>query len=201
MTDTIVQKGSGLRRRLMLIGAVLAGALLVVAAFFAGTALGGSAQLPVTSANPTASATPTAEATDVPPAEPVAQGPRAPGTYPWNELGGTECVDPFLSAWQPEFTVVDCAAPHGAQLLVVGDYSSDPAAPYPGEAALTAGLNLACTSAEVLDPATAAALGDVAWQASYPPSETEWNMGERSYYCFAVRTSGQPITGSLIPTP
>ncbi|SKA89112.1 Septum formation [Agreia bicolorata] len=155
---------------------------------------------------PTASATPDASPTLTPAATPTETatsliGPAAAGVHPWNELRGGECLDPFGTPWDETFTVVDCAAPHAAQLISRVSLNPDPAAVYPGEAAITAQLNLACTAPTVLDFAAAGAYPDVQWQASYPVSDAQWAAGQREYSCFITRSSGEQLTGSLQVPP
>jgi cytoskeletal protein RodZ len=152
-----------------------------------------------TSATPDTVATPTATAAPEPAAAPT--GPAAAGVHPWNELRGGECLDPFGTPWDETFTVVDCAAPHAAQLISRVSLNADPAAGYPGDAAITAQLNLACTAPTVLDFAVASAYPDVQWQASYPVSEAQWAAGQREYSCFISRSSGEKLTGSVQAPP
>ena len=149
---------------------------------------------------PTVSATPTAtpEPAPTPMPEPVAQrGPVAAGVHPWTELRGGECLDPFGSPWEETFTVVDCAAPHAAQLITRVSLNPDPAAAYPGEAAIVSQLNLACTAPTLLDYAAASTYPDIQWQASYPVSDAQWAEGQRDYSCFITRSSGEQLTGSV----
>lgn len=153
---------------------------------------------PTVSATPTATAAPTSTPT---PETAPATGPAAAGVHPWTDLRGGECLDPFTSAWDETFTVVDCAAPHAAQLVARASLSDDPAAPYPGEAAITSQLNLACTAPTVLDFAAASAYPDVQWQASYPVSDAQWAAGEREYSCFITRSSGEQLSGSVQVPP
>ncbi len=140
---------------------------------------------------------PTPTPTPTPTLAPLPAGPAPPGTHDWDALGGGECLDPFVSPWEREFSVVDCAQPHPAQLVARGAFPGDAAAPYPGEQALTAELNLLCTRPEVLDPVAAEQYGDLQWQPSYPAGEEQWREGDRSWFCFVARASGQPLTGSL----
>jgi hypothetical protein len=155
------------------------------------------------SATPTAAAavTPTPTPTLEPEPPVVATGPAAAGVHSWTELRGGECLDPFGSPWDETFTVVDCAAPHAAQLVSRVSLSTDPAAAYPGEAAITAQLNLACTAPTVLDFAAASAYPDVQWQASYPVSDAQWAAGQREYSCFITRSSAEPLVGSVQVPP
>lgn len=188
------------RTRLVVIASTtvigIAGLLL---AFFLGTRLAPPAPPPASGTSPSATAAPTATPSPTPTATPQAlpQGAASPGVHEWNELGGGECLEPYTSPWEREFTVVDCAAPHSGQLLARGGFDGDAAAPYPGDQALTAELNLRCTAPEVLDLDAAAAYADVQVQAAYPPGEEQWKAGDRAYFCFVSRTSGQPLTGSI----
>jgi hypothetical protein len=123
--------------------------------------------------------------------------PAALGVQQWDALFGTECVDPFPSPWEREFTVVDCAVPHAAQLVARGVYAGDASAPYPGEQAITQDLGILCTAPEVLDLGAAAGYADLQTSAAYPPDEAAWQSGDRAYWCFVSRSSGEPLTGSV----
>jgi hypothetical protein len=153
---------------------------------------GGSTPTPSPSASPTPAPTPTHA-----PAAAAPAGPAAVGVHPWTELAGGECLDPYSSPWEETFTVVDCAAPHAAQLIERASINADPAAAYPGEAAITAQLNLACTAPTALDLAAASAFTAIQWQASYPVTAEQWAAGQRDYFCFISRSSGEPLTGSV----
>lgn len=185
-------------RALLIAGIVLAVALVVVL-FFVGLRVNSTTTTaPPTptpsTATPTPTPTPTAEAVAPP-------GPRVPGDYAWDELHGGECLTGYTSPWAERFTVVDCAAPHTAQIVAAGAFAdpADPAAVFPGEAALAARMNLICTAPTALALDAAAALPDIQWQAAYPVSEAEWAEGHRSYFCFVSRSSGEPLGASLVP--
>lgn len=146
---------------------------------------------------PTVTFTPTPEPT-------VAErptGPVAPGEYRWNELGGGECLEPFVDAWQEDYTVVDCTEPHGGQLArrapVPLPEGATEAGPYPGEQVLAAQMSLLCSAPGVLDLVAAGAFTDVQVQGSFPASAEQWDAGEHDYFCFVSRASGDLITGSL----
>jgi hypothetical protein len=126
-------------------------------------------------------------------------GPVVPGVYAWDELLGGECLDPWESPWVEEFTVVDCAAPHPAQLVHRGTFpeTDPPTEFYPGEEALVAQLALLCSSPGVIDLAAAGQYTDVQIQSSYPVTEEQWDAGQHDYFCFVTRSSGQPLTGSV----
>lgn len=146
---------------------------------------------------PSPSATSTASATPPPTPEPVEEpivGPVAPGAYAWDELGGGECLDPFPGPWEEEYTVVDCAQPHAAQLVSLTELgqTSDP---YPGLEALAGETNVRCGAAVSLEAASA--YDDVVVEGSYAATEQAWQDGENDYACFARRSGGEAIEGSL----
>ncbi|RWZ68309.1 hypothetical protein ELQ92_03570 [Labedella populi] len=187
-------------RLLGLIGAGVVIVLALVALFFLGTRLplilGGSPQAEEAAA-PTPTPTPT------PAEEAPATGPLAPGTYAWDELRGGECLEPFESPWAEEFTVVDCAEPHAAQLVFEAPYTDDPAMPFPGEEVIASEIGLLCSAPGVIDFAAAEPFTDLQVQGAYPVSGEQWAAGQRSYFCFASRSSGESLTTSVatIPTP
>ena len=148
-----------------------------------------------------ASASPTPTPSAEPTAEQPAAGPLAPGTYAWDELQGGECLDPYSSPWAEEFTVVDCAQPHAAQLLVTAPYSDDPAAPFPGTDVIASEIGLLCSAPGVVDFAAAAPFTDLQVQGAYPVSGEQWTAGDRDYFCFASRASGEPLTATVASTP
>ncbi|MFD1715032.1 septum formation family protein [Amnibacterium flavum] len=195
--ERIEEEKEAARRRLIIrvsIGVIaLAG---VLAAFVVGARLNGDSAAVAPAPTRSASATPTPTPTPTP-APTTVVGPVAPGVYEWDELGGRECLDPYVSPWEQTFTVVDCAQPHPAQLVARGDFSTDPAAAYPGELALTSQLALLCSAPAVIDYAAAGAYGDVQLQASYPATPEQWAEGQRSYFCFANLAGGGPLTGSI----
>jgi hypothetical protein len=40
-------------------------------------------------------------------------------------------------------------------------------------------------------------VNDLQVQAAFPVTEAQWAAGERTYYCFANRAGGEPLTGSI----
>jgi hypothetical protein len=127
----------------------------------------------------------------------LAGGPVAPGDYEWSELLGGECLQPFDSAWAEEFTVVECGAEHAAQLLLRGELSEAESVAYPGEEALAAEVAALCSAPEVLNYEAAGVMADIEISSSYPANSTDWDTGNRAYFCFVDRTSGEAIPADL----
>jgi len=152
---------------------------------------------PAPGAEPSPTATPSASPSAT--ARPV--GPVAPGEYRWDELLGGECLEPYIDAWQDEYTVVDCAQPHGGQLVLRAPVPPPAGAtevgPYPGEEVLAAQMLLLCSGPGVLNLSAAGGLTDIVVQGAFPVSAEAWDEGEQDYFCFVSRSSGEPLTGSL----
>ncbi|NQX14089.1 septum formation family protein [Microbacteriaceae bacterium VKM Ac-2855] len=182
-------------RRPLIITAVSVGAVLVLGALLLlGMQLSAK---PASVATPVASAAATPAATPTPTVALPAVGPLPAGTYAWNQLLGGECLQPMADVWAEEFTVVDCATPHAAQLVRVAPVTDVNA--FPGPDAMAASVAGFCQADGVVDIATAEALGDVQVQATYPVTNDQWIAGERDYYCFVSRAGGAALTGSLAP--
>ncbi len=126
------------------------------------------------------------------PGEPVSAGIRL-----WSDLRGGECIDTFTSPFAQKFTVVDCASPHPAQLVMRGTFPGEATAAWPGLDALQSQANQLCTAPGVMDLTTAGAYNDIQLQPSYAATTDEWTGGQRDYFCFVTRSSGGPITGSV----
>jgi hypothetical protein len=130
------------------------------------------------------------------PAAPVdAVGPVDPGKHAWDELIGAECIDPFESAWDTEFTVVDCEDEHVAQMLTRAEIETD--TPFPGVEPLASQISTLCSAPTVLNFDAAGAVSDIQLTASFPADSAEWDAGNRTYYCFVTRASGEPLPGDL----
>ena len=171
--------------------------IVLVSLFFLGQRLvGGSTEAdPVPAA--TATSQPTAEPT--PESTPIADvtAMASAGVHPWTALYGGECLEPYESPWAEQFTVVDCATPHTAQVVFRGLFEGGASVAFPGETALAAQIPTLCTATGVINISAAAALADVQVQGSYPVTAAQWAEGQRHYYCFVSRSSGEPLTMSL----
>ncbi|PPG51074.1 hypothetical protein C5C27_16690 [Rathayibacter sp. AY2B7] len=190
-----------LSRRRLLIGLIAAGAVILLAGLFAiGIAVGSAGGRAEPQAAPVVSETPAAEPTPSP--TPTATlptvGPLPVGTWAWSALLGGECVEPFDSVWAEEFTVVDCANAHSAQLVATAELTD---AAFPGQDALAVTVSSLCQAQGVVDVAAAETYGDVQVAGAFPVTQEQWDAGERSYYCFVDRAGGGELTGSLAGTP
>ncbi|WP_368498022.1 hypothetical protein [Herbiconiux sp. A18JL235] len=215
--------------RVIVAGSFVLAAALVVALFFAGRAAGTSwagggddggeadavatpvetaatpgptpAQSPLPTQNPTGDPAAGSSGATLDLAAPAPSTQAAAGVQPWRSLAGGECLSSFSSPWAEEFTVVDCGGEHTAQLVATGLLDGDAAATYPGEVELATRMNLLCTAPSVLDPAAAAAVPDLRWQAAFPADEAQWAAGDRRWFCFFSAESGAPLAGSLAVAP
>ena len=130
------------------------------------------------------------------PALPTATQP--PGEYPFGELYGGECLNPFVDAWAETFTVVDCATPHAAQLVYAGDLAIDGTYPsYPGDSRIGKAALAACSREDVLDLSAAKKITDLQISAAYSASSVAWDSGDTRYFCFASRSSATPLDASI----
>lgn len=184
----------GLPPRLVWIAGALLAVIVLVGLFFLGRQLVGGIA-PAAVATSSAAATPTA--TPTPTAAPEPTGPQPVGVHKWNTLFGGECLQPYVSPWEEDFTVADCAAPHAAQLVYRGTFPGDAAAAFPGEEALASQINLLCSATGVIDLPAAAEFADVQVQGSYPVTAEQWAKGPHYYYCFVNRSGGEPLSTSV----
>ena len=82
-----------------------------------------------------------------------------------------------------------------------GIFADEAFAPYPESTELQARINLLCTSPASVNYAAAGALSDIAVTASYPATAEQWDAGEREYFCFLTRSTGEPLAVSLANVP
>ncbi|WP_104129864.1 hypothetical protein [Cryobacterium sp. N21] len=171
--------------------------IVLVGLFYLGQRLVAS---PVAAPAPTQSATPTPTPTPTPTRTPEITAVQAAGAHEWNNLFGGECLEPYVSPWEEEFTVVDCAVAHTAQLVHRGSFGGDTTTVFPGEAALAAQINLLCTAPGILDLNAAGAYPNLQMQGSYPITDEQWTTGPRNYYCFVSRASAEPLAATIMGT-
>ncbi len=204
--------GEGKRgKQLLVIGAVVLIVVLLVAVFgltrwILGNSISEESAPAASASSAAASAAPSDEpsaeqsteaaAAPAPPLQ-FATTQAAPGEHAWNELAGGECLSPFTDAWAQSFTVVDCAAAHAGQLTARIQVE---AGAWPGPDDLAAQAAQVCQTAQAVDTAAAARYGDVQVQGTYAPDQETWDRGNTFISCFATRSSGQPLTGSLAPS-
>lgn len=196
------------RRLLFWAGGAAIAVLVLMALFFLGTKLpelfgaapaaAPAAALPAPVASPVASASPSPSA--VPATSVASVGPHAPGPATWEQLSGGECLAAYTSPWVEDFTVVDCAKAHPAQMVHRGVFGPDDGAAtaYPGVKALQAKAAPLCSAPTVIDLAAAGKYSDIQVATSVPATKAEWVAGLRDYWCFVNRKSGEDLTGSIV---
>jgi hypothetical protein len=175
---------------LMGIAGGLVAALALVALFQLGTMLPS-----VLAAAPTASPTPTP--TRAPAFIVIPAGPVSPGEHRWNDLLGGECLSPYESPWQDTYTVVGCTVPHPAQMVFRGTFPDAASAAYPGVAELQKRINLLCTAPTIVNYAIAGTVRDIQVAASFAADADQWASGDRTFFCFANRSGGEPLLASI----
>lgn len=165
--------------RLVWAAGILLAVVILFSLFFLGQRIGSS---------------PAARATPSPTPTPAPTAPQQPGVHVWNTLFGGECLQPYNSPWDHDFTVVDCATPHGGQLVYRGAF--DPKSAFPGEAALAGRINDLCTAPGIIDLTAARDYRNLVVQGSYPITQKQWEENPY-YYCFVSSESGQPLTADI----
>ena len=89
-----------------------------------------------------------------------------------------------------------CDGEHGGQLALVAPLDS---AELPGDDAAKLARRACRPVEDALDYSVAGQYDDVRVAMSYSTTEQQWDAGLHDVYCFVTRTSGQPITGTLLP--
>jgi len=182
------------------ISAVVAVALLVV---------GVQAVVPLTgTARADSPAASEAAAPRIPRAEPepapLGLPPRPTPTHvatepvrPIASLKPGDCLQTYDSKWADGYPVVDCSAPHIAQLLATGTLPQPAAAAFPGKDALDAQIGDLCEPS--LDWHWVAIWNeDVQLDLRYPDTDARWATGDRTYYCIVYTFSRHELTGSVL---
>jgi len=179
---------------LLWVAGSLVALLALVAMFLVGSRLAPTLR-------PAPVAVPSIEATATPGVPGPGLGPLAPGEYTWSELRGGECLDPWESAWQDTYVVVDCTTPHRAQMVFRGVFDDPAGTLYPGVEALQARTLPLCSAPTAINFAAAAGAADIQISASFAGDEEEWLAGNPSFFCFVSRAGGEPLAGSLAVQP
>jgi hypothetical protein len=138
---------------------------------------------------------------DVTPALEGDEAPLEPGVHEWSALVGSECLTDFDNAWAEEFTVVACDTDHTAQMLARGELSAGSDAPFPGVDTLTTDVGVLCSLPSVLNFGQANATTDIQVSSSFPVDAAAWATGDRTYFCFVERASGESLPGDLQVVP
>ena len=196
----------GLSRRgwilLVAVTAILGAVLLVVAIQATGLLAGeGDGRAAASSVSP--AATPHHPALEPRP-RPLGLPPRPTPTHvatvpsqPVDSLRGGDCLQTYDSKWADGYPVVDCSAPHIAQLLSTGVLPQPTSASFPGTAALDTQVSDLCEP--FLNWQWVAVWNeDVQLDLRYPDTSEKWATGARSYYCIVYTYSRHELTGSAL---
>lgn len=118
-------------------------------------------------------------------------------TTPLGSLKPGDCLQTYDSKWADGYPVVDCSAPHIAQLLTEGALPERASASFPGTDALDTQVSDLCEP--FLDWDWVATWNeDVQLDLRYPNTSERWATGARSYYCFVYTFSRHELTGSAL---
>ncbi|MEN0084697.1 MAG: hypothetical protein AAGC66_08005 [Leifsonia sp.] len=134
------------------------------------------------------------------PPRPTATHVATEPAQPLTNLKPGACLQTYDSKWADAFPVVDCSAPHIAQLLATGALPQSAGAAFPGTDALDAQVTDLCSPH--LDWHWVAIWGeDVFTDLRYPDTAAKWATGDRTYYCFVFTYSRHELTGSALAQP
>ncbi len=118
---------------------------------------------------------------------------------PVESLKTGDCLQLYPSAWEDSYPVVDCAAPHIAQVLSRGTLPQPTGAPFPGTLALQSQVSDLCAAPGLLNWNWVAVWNeDTLTDLRYPNTAAQWATGARSYYCFVYTGSRHELTGSAV---
>lgn len=200
--ESVVPGGLSRRGWVILIGAVGAAAILllvlseVAITGHAGFVRADSASVskPVLPQGAAVNPLPTPTPTPTPSA--AASAP----TQPVDALTTGDCLQTYTSPWAEGYPVVDCAAPHIAQVISTGTLAQPSGAPFPGAKTLDDQVTNLCSASNLLDWNWVAVWNeDVYVDVRYPNTNALWASGSRAYYCFVYTYSRHELTGSAIP--
>lgn len=138
---------------------------------------------------------------DPAPSPTASEVPTAP-IQPVSTLTTGDCLQTYPSPWESGYPVVDCSAPHIAQVLSTGSLPQPLDAPFPGTTALTDQVDDLCSAPDLLNWNWVAVWNeDVFVDARYPNTNALWASGARTYYCFVYTASRHELTGSAVAAP
>ncbi|WP_345762474.1 hypothetical protein [Diaminobutyricibacter sp. McL0608] len=207
---TSAETPAGLSRRGWILFAGSTGAVVVVLSVAAAMLL--AAGIPAGRAHGHSSPSPHAASPQIvepdPDPAPLGLPPRPTPTMvatvpaqPVDSLKTGDCLQVYPSPWAAGYPVVDCAAPHIAQLLSRGVLSQPAGEPFPGAQALEIQVTDLCSAPGLLNWDWVAVWNeDVQTDLRYPNTAAQWNSGARSYYCFVNTFSRHELTGSAVAT-
>ncbi|MFT6973010.1 MAG: hypothetical protein ACJAV4_000225 [Pontimonas sp.] len=165
---------------------------LLVGAFFVGRSLGASEA-------PEVRAVIESERQEPPIVFPsLTGGPQNPGVWAWDVLRGGECLALFDNAFAEEFEVVDCSAPHLAQLVRAQLVSRDRTENFPGEPAMAIVAQDICDVLDVIDTEYAQRFATLVKEIAYPVTADQWHDGQRVVYCFMRSSTGEIFEATLL---
>jgi hypothetical protein len=73
---------------------------------------------------------------------------------------------------------------------------------YPGVEELQKRINLLCTAPTVINYQVAGTAQDIQVTASFAADAADWDAGNRTYFCFVSRASGENLAASIaLPQP
>ena len=178
-------------------GVMLAAAAVAVIATAAPAGHAGAVATPTSdNASPHVPTNPGPTPLRLPPRPTATQVATVP-SRPVESLQPGDCLQVYTSQWEAAYPVVDCAAPHIAQLLSRGALPQPSAASFPGTQALDAQVGDLCESH--LDWDWVRVWNeDVQVDLRYPDTAAKWASGDRSYDCFVYTYSRHELTGSAV---
>ncbi|WP_374008264.1 hypothetical protein [Leifsonia sp. LS-T14] len=199
VTDGLSRRGwIALVASTVAVAAVLVGVAAFAIASPAGSARVGASAAPRTKSPLIPELQPRPAPLGVPPRPtptPLASGP----AQPVDSLAAGDCLPLYSSPWEDAYPVVDCAAPHIAQLLHRGTLPEPASSPFPGTKALETQVTDLCGAPSILDWDWVAVWNeDVQIDLRYPRTAEQWSSGARSYYCFIYTYSRHELTGSAV---
>lgn len=116
---------------------------------------------------------------------------------PVASLASGDCLQTYDSKSADSYPVIDCSAPHIAQLLSTGVLPEAAGSAFPGTAAVDTEVSDLCQPHLNWDW-VAVWNEDVQLDLRYPDTSEKWATGTRTYYCFVYTYSRHELTGSAV---